>query len=275
MLLNMPRPTILKISSALIALMSLGCLGFFGLQAALAASSTNFELNQDRGGPIEYSGNSANYDIKAEVGHPGVGKSTSTNYVYDHGTIWLTSATGVEVTVRWAVPELRVGGAETNDDAVFYLTVRTPQDTDDVLVYAMPNLATSSNDGTYATTVSLGVAPGTYDIGIKTQQHITKLVQDVALVAGTTTVLNFTNTYNTSTKGSQVLLSGDVSGAGDSTSTLGDDVVNSVDLSILIPKLDADDLTGNAERPNLNQDIVINSVDLSMLIKNLDLQGEK
>lgn len=271
----MKRLFVVKIFSLLGTSISIGVIGFYGLSAALAASSTNFDLNQDRGGPIEYSGSSANYDIKAEVGHPGVGKSTSTNYVYDHGTIWLASATGVGVMVRWAVPELRVGASETNDDAIFYLTVRTPQDTDDVSVYAMPNLATSSNDGTYVTSVMLAVPPGTYDIGFKTHQHITKLVQDVVLVSGTTTVLNFTNTDNLSAKGPQVLLSGDISGAGDSTSTLGDDVVNSVDLSILIPKLDADDLTGNAERSNLNQDVVINSVDLSMLIKNLDLQGEK
>jgi hypothetical protein len=271
----MKRPFFLKIFCLLGVSISIVVFGFYGLRAALAATSTNFDLNQDRGGPIEYSGSSANYDIKAEVGHPGVGKSTSTNYIYDHGTIWLTSATGVGVAIRWAVPELRVGASETNDDAVFYLTVRTPQDADDIVVYTMPNLATSSNDGTYATSVVLGIPAGTYDIGIKTHQHITKLIQDVALAAGTTTILNFTNIYNTSTKGSQILLSGDISGAGNSTSTLGDDVVNSVDLSILIPKLDADDLTGNGERPNLNQDIVINSVDLSMLIKNLDLQGEK
>jgi hypothetical protein len=62
---------------------------------------------------------------------------------------------------------------------------------------------------------------------------------------------------------------------GTSTSTLGDDVVNSVDLSIILPELDLDDPTGNAIRSNLNQDVVINSVDLSIMLKNLDQNGEQ
>ncbi len=264
-----------RITLVLSAVTAVATLCLSGLPRAFAATSTNFDLNQDRGGTVEYSGASANYDFKAEIGHPGVGKSTSTNYVFDHGTVWFESATGVRVSIRWAVPELRVGASETNDDSVFFLTVRTPGDADDTIVYTLPDLATSEVDGTYATSVLLSVPVGIYDVGIKTSQHVTKLIQDVSLPSGTTTVLNFTNTSNTSTKGAQRLLSGDISGNGSSTSTLGDDVVNSVDLSILIPKLDASDPSGNAERSNLNQDIVINSVDLSMLLKNLDIQGEK
>jgi hypothetical protein len=95
------------------------------------------------------------------------------------------------------------------------------------------------------------------------------------LAGNTTTVLNFTNTTNLATKGSQRLASGDVSGVGTSPSTLGDDVVNSIDLSLLINRLDLDDLTGNVERVNLNQDPVINSVDLSMLLFHLDQEGER
>jgi len=240
-----------------------------------AADSTDFNLNQERGGTIEYSGTSANYEIKAEIGHPGVGESTSTNYIYDHGTQWFSTTGSVQLTIRWAVPELRVGSSETNDDAVFYLTIRSASDSDNSILRTMSYLATTSVDGTYATSITMDVLSGTYDIGIKTNQHLTKLVQDLALSDATTTVLNFTNTSNTSTKGSQTLLSGDISGAGDQPSNLGDDVVNSVDLSIMLPKLDIDDLTGNAERSNLNQDVVINSVDMSMLLKNLDLTGEQ
>lgn len=241
-----------------------------------AASSTNFDLNQERGGEVEYSGASTNYDIKAEIGHPGVGQSTSTNFVYDHGTIWFLSTTGVQVTVRWAVPELRVGATSTNDDAVFFLTVRTPGDTDAVVIESMSYLATTSVDGTYATTISFGVSEGIYDVGIKTNQHITKLIQNVTLASGTTTQLNFTNTTNQpGVYGSQRLLAGDVSGAGTTPATLGDDVVNSVDMSIFLSLIDTDDLTGNEVRSNLNQDVVINSVDLSIMLKNLDLMGEQ
>lgn len=112
----------------------------------LAASSTNFDVNQERGGTVEYTGGSTNYDIKAEIGHPGVGQSTSTNYVYDHGTIWFFSATGINVTIQWAVPELRVGATSTNDDSVFYLSLHTPGDTDNVIIEYMTYLATSSVD---------------------------------------------------------------------------------------------------------------------------------
>lgn len=241
---------------------------------AIAATSTNFDLNQERGGPVEYTGGSTNYDIKAEIGHPGVGRSTSTNFIYDHGTIWFTSATGINVTIQWAVPELRVGATSTNDDAIFYLTLRTASNADDVIVETMAYLATTSVDGTYSTTISLNAPVGTYDIGIKTQQHITKVLQDVTLSDTTTTVLNFTNATNSTIYGALRLLGGDVSGLGTSTSTLGDDVVNSVDISIVLPILDNDDPTGNAIRSNINQDIVVNSVDLSIFLKNLDLDGE-
>lgn len=186
------------------------------------------------------------------------------------------SSTSPSYVIRWATPELRVGATETNDDARFFVTARTSIDTDNVIQYTDAQLATTSNDGTYYTTTTMtGLSSGTYDVGIKTHQHLTKLIQDVTLTAGTTTVLNFTNETNTSTKGSERLLAGDISGLGNSTTTLGDDVINAVDISILVNDLDDDDLTGNVLRPNLNQDVVVNAVDLSILIKNLDLEGER
>ena len=148
-----------------------------------AASSTNFDVNQERGGPVEYTGGSTNYDIKAEIGHPGVGQSTSTNFVFDHGTIWFFSATGINLSIQWAVPELRVGATSTNDDATFYLTLHTPGNADNVIVESMAYLATTSVDGTYSTTVSFNAPPGIYDVGIKTHQHIRKIIQDVTLAA--------------------------------------------------------------------------------------------
>ncbi len=244
--------------------------------AVYAGNSTNYDLNQERGGPVEYTGSSTNYDIKAEVGHPGVGESTSTNYVYDHGTIWFTSTSGVTVTVRWAVPELRVGATSTNDDTTFYLTIRTSNNSDNTILASMAYLATTSVDGTYATSINFGIASGTYDVGIKTQQHLTKIIQDVMLSDSTTTELNFTNDTNQpGVYGSGRLLAGDVSGAGTSPATLGDDVVNSVDMSIMLPLLDDLDPTGNGIRSNLNQDTVVNSVDLSIFLKNLDMTGER
>jgi len=259
--------------------------GFFAIIASgtivvpvivFAASSTNFDINQERGGPVEYTGGSTNYDIKAEIGHPGVGQSTSTNFVFDHGTIWFFSATGIKLSIQWAVPELRVGATFTNDDAIFYLSLHTPGDADNVIVETMATLATTSVDGTYNATIAFDAPSGIYDVGIKTHQHLRKILQDVTLNVGTTTVLNFTNATNmVGFYGPLRLLGGDINDLGTSTSTLGDDVINSVDLSIILPELDLGDPTGNGIRSNLNQDAVINSVDLSIMLKNLDLNGEQ
>ena len=241
----------------------------------LASTSTNFQMNKEHGGPVDFDGSSSNYQFKAEVGHPGVWKSTSTHYEFWHGTFWEDSGEP-KVTIKWAVPEKRVGATSTNDDAIFYLTVRTSDDSDDVVLYTMPDLATTTIAGIYATSITMtGITDGVYDVGIKTHQHLTKLIQNVTLSSATTTVLNFTNTTNTTVYGSGVLLAGDISGTTSTPADLGDDVVNSVDLSIIINDLDKDDLTGNDIRSNLNEDVVVNSVDLSLMLKNLDVEGEK
>lgn len=177
-------------------------------------------------------------------------------------------------TIDLAVPELRNGIAGTNDDAEFFLTVRTSTDADDVILFTQSSLVSTGNDGTYATPIDLtGIGPGTYDFGFKTDQHLTRVLNDVTIVAGNN-ILNFSKTDNSAGKGSVVLLGGDVNNTGSDPATLGDDVVNSVDISTLLSVLDDDDLTGNSLRPNINQDVVVNSVDLSIMIKNLDVEGD-
>lgn len=179
------------------------------------------------------------------------------------------------VTIQWAVPQGRAGVPETNDDITFYITVRTADDSDDVILFTQSALAQTNADGTYTMSIVLtGIAPGTYDITIKGHQHLTAKLDNVALVGGNN-VLNFTQLDNSSPKGSEVLIAGDVNGAGTDPATLGDDVVNSVDLTVLIDNLDEDDPTGNGYRANVNQDTVINANDLSLLIGNLDETGEK
>ncbi|OGL67307.1 hypothetical protein A2856_01300 [Candidatus Uhrbacteria bacterium RIFCSPHIGHO2_01_FULL_63_20] len=190
-------------------------------------------------------------------------------------TISAIVAGDVTGTVQWAMPQGRVGATETNDDTDFYFTIRTSSDLDDVILQTIPasSLLTTDVDGTFATTTNLVVTPGTYDVGFKGSQHLTRVLDDVTLTSGNN-VLNFTQTDNSAPKGSQVLLAGDVNGAGTTPATLGDDVVNAVDISTLLAVLDDDDLTGNGLRPNLNQDVVVNSVDLSLMISNLDEEGE-
>lgn len=182
-------------------------------------------------------------------------------------------AANVTATIQWLLPQGRVGAAETNDDTTFFITLRTAANGDDVVVETQSSLATSNADGTYSTPIAISSPSGTYDIGLKGHQHLTRVLQDVVLVNGTN-VLNFTQPTNSAPKGTQVLLAGDVNGAGTTPATLGDDVVNSVDISTLLTVIDDDDPTGNVLRPNLNQDVVVNSVDLSLMISNLDVEGD-
>ena len=189
-------------------------------------------------------------------------------------TITATVVQGVDATVQWAVPEGRVGAPGTNDDTDFYLTVRDPGTHAILSTVPTSSLLTTSTDGTFLTPTEINVAPGTYDIGFKGHQSLTRILRSVPIVSGTN-VLNFTQPDNSAPKGIQVLLAGDVNGAGTSPATLGDDVVNSVDISTLLTDIDQDDPSGNALRPNLNQDVVVNSVDLSLMIGNLDKEGDK
>ena len=238
----------------------------------IAATSTNYATNQEHGGPVDFQASSTNYQFNAEVGHPGAGISTSTNYTFWHGTFWQDDAQAITATIQWAVPELRVGATSTNDDVIFYLSIKDPA-THSVL-YSMPALASTTVEGTYLTPIALGsVVPGTYDIAIKTHQHLSKILRNVNVSSGNL-VLNFSQPDNSSTYGDVRLLAGDISGSTSTPADLGDDVVNSVDLSIIINDLDKVDSSHRGIRSNLNQDPVVNSVDLSLMLKNLDLEGD-
>jgi len=188
--------------------------------------------------------------------------------------VQVITTTSTPVIIQWAVPQNRVGDAGTNDDMLFYLTVRTANNADDVILYTQSELATTTEAGTYATPMFLqGIIPGTYDIGIKGAAQLTRVLDDVIL-GETTTTLNFTQADNSAPKGAQTIPAGDVSGAGTTPATLGDDVVNSVDISLLLDVLDDNDPTGNGVRSNLNQDSAVNSVDLSIMLDNLDTEGD-
>jgi hypothetical protein len=179
-------------------------------------------------------------------------------------------------TVRWAIPEYRVGASSTNWDTVFQLKVLTAIDGDNIILWAQSELATTSVAGDYLTPISFTdvISSSTYDVTIKTTQHLTAKLDDVFLDAGDNT-LNFTQFDNSIFVGPRRLLAGDIDNAGISTTTLGDDIINAVDLSILLNRLDEDDPTTRGIRANLNQDPIVNSVDLSIMIKNLDMEGER
>jgi hypothetical protein len=154
-----------------------GVIGIFIPNILFASTSTNYTGSQERGGPIDFSASSTNYKFDSEVGHPAVGRSTSTNYIYDHGAFWAEEEL-MTATIQWAVPELRVGPAGSNDDVIFYLSIRSASTT----LFTTPLIASTTASGTYNTPISLGSIPaGTYDIGIKGHQHLTRILRNVVL----------------------------------------------------------------------------------------------
>jgi len=196
----------------------------------------------------------------------GVFAASSTTY-----NVQLIVTGALKMIVQWAIPEKRVGPAHTNDAVTFYLTVR---DTSTNAVIAVSDLATTSPDGTDLNPIIINHGtPKNYNIAIKTDQHISRALHDVYL-SGATTTLNYTQTDNSAPLGSVRLLAGDIDGMGNSTTTLGDNQINSVDLSILLNDLDNSDASGTM-RADLNRDTVDNAVDLGMLIDNLDRVGEQ
>ena len=198
--------------------------------------------------------------------------------VYAATNGWIVSlqvTSPVAGTVRWAIPEGRVGASSTNWDTTFYLAVRPADDADTSIIFAMDTLASTTVAGEYATPITFtGVTnSSTYDVAFKSHQHISSKLDDVFLEAGNNS-LNFTQADNSIFVGPLRLFAGDINGAGDSPATLGDNSINSIDLSILLGNLDYDDPTTRGIRANLNQDAIVNSVDLSMLIDNLDKEGD-
>jgi len=237
-----------------------------------AATSTNYQLNQEGSGFTEFNASSTNYQFDAVIGEPIVGEAISSNYILDQGKTW--SSGDPTITILYAIPQLRYSGAGDNDDVVFFLTVRTSDNEDDVISFTS-DTATSTVGGAYHTPIELtDISTGLYDIGFKGKAHLTRVLQDVSITSGNT-VLNFSETdYSLETEGSVVLLAGDINGSGVGAANFGDDVVNSVDLSIILAELDDSDPTGNDIRSNFNQDTAINSVDLSIMLDNLDVEGD-
>ena len=190
------------------------------------------------------------------------------------GLTVLPSPTDIfNVVVQWAIPEKRVGVPGTNDDTLFYITIRNPVSHD--ILYIQPELLSTDTEGKYLVEIpTKGFLGGDYDIGFKGASHLTKVLRGANL-SGSTFVANFTNDFPSSTRGLARLIAGDINGDGLTPSTLGDDVINSVDLSVLIGSLDAEDPTSRYYRANLNQDTSVNSVDLSLLLSNIDKEGER
>jgi hypothetical protein len=168
---------------------------------------------------------------------------------------------------------MRSGSSGTNYDTKYTFSVLSPDNNNHQVYYSSPQLLSTNNAGiSYPYVTVSGISIGTYDITIKTPSHLTQMLDNVYLQAGEN-LINFTNPANLPAIGSQVMTAGDINGFGVSPTTLGDDVINSVDLSIMLQDLGTSDPSGNNIRSNLNQDNIVDQSDLNILLNNLDKEA--
>ncbi len=184
-----------------------------------------------------------------------------------------TEVTLAQVTVR---PEQRNTSFGSNYDTDFYLSVLNSDNLNHSTLYQHP-FSISANASGVATPLILlpsTIVAGVYDILVKSKAHLALIQNNAYLQVGENSV-NFTNPDNGLTIGSVVLVAGDIDGAGNSQSTFGDNVINSVDLSILLLQIGSLDPSGNGSRSNLNQDSLVDQADLNIMLGNLDREGDK
>jgi len=163
-----------------------------------------------------------------------------------------------------AYPEKRAGDVGTNYDTLFFFEVLNTSSEEPV--YTLPSMFMLNNSGIYSVPIELiNVSPGTYDIRIKTPTHVAKSLKGISLNEGGNNI-DFTI-------GSDTLKAGDINNLGFDPSTIGDNLINSIDLSILLHELGKIDFP-NENRSNLNQDGKVDASDLNILLDNLDLHGD-
>lgn len=176
----------------------------------------------------------------------------------------------IVITNITAYPELRSGTAGTNYDTDFYFSILNSDNLNREDPYWSSSLLSTGSDGTTSLSLAIpGIGQGIYDASFKSKAHLTKILDNAFLIFGNN-FLNFTNPGNGASIGSVRLIAGDIDGFGNTPESLGDDVINSVDLSVLLPQFN----TGN-DRADLDQDGTVDQTDLNILLGNLDLEGDK
>ena len=174
------------------------------------------------------------------------------NSVYVRATVVVgPSSDPLSTFAIWAWPEKRVGSNNLSTK----LRTRIYDSSGNTMY--IEDTTTSATTGIRSGVNVSSLSPGSYDIFIKGESHLTRKLDDYVLHA-------YLNYIDGTRNSAQYLLAGDING-----DNFGDDVVNSIDLSILITDLDAFDL-----RSDLNRDNLVNALDLSALLTNLDLTGE-
>lgn len=225
--------------------------------SAIAASSTNYNVTPEITPQSTGTSDSANYDIDSAVGDTAVGESSSENYRVRHGTTY--DEDGLATLNFKAVPEKRVSG-RLNSRVI--IEVRSPGNVSGPSLFK--DIVDTDSSGMYEGELDLGVTSGVYDIYVKGFSHLKKMVHNYYLTGGIN-YIDFTTTND--------LLAGDVNVVDGSDPMLeGDDIVNSIDLGMLIEKLD---LGSDIEKTDLNKDDTVNAIDLGIMIENLDQTGER
>jgi len=240
--------SILKMKNQLLIFLSIFIL-LSGAGFVYASQGTTYRLdNPEAIGPTSSQATTTLYNLTSEIGDTVVGQSESTVYRLRHGVTY-EEAGGVIIDFI-AIPEKRSPLVGNNDSHVT-VEVRAPGST----IPLFSALVDTDLDGEYHGLLLTGISPGTYDITAKAYSHLRRKLSSVALGSGTT--------VDFSAVGTNPVLCGDVNLA------LGDNKVNSLDMTILVGQWFVND-----ERTDLNQDGVVNSIDMTNMVTNFNLEGD-
>ena len=217
---------------------------------------------------MNFSSASNNYQFDAEIGAPAVGESESNNFIFEHGAIWGDENNYPFAKSKWLIQSSRDYRGGDNDAMIFYLTFKQNGN----VIYTT-TLATSSSKGEKKKKIELNdLTPGIYDVYVKGFQTITKKYSNVNIQNGEN-IFNFTqNDISSTTKGNVKLISGDITEAGTSTLTLGNDFINTSDIGVIL---------GNYGslipffRADLDQNNLVNTSDIGIILGNYSKEGDQ
>jgi hypothetical protein len=245
----MIRQTFFKFLNCFVFLsLTLGIFSVYGI----AQSSTNFILNGslESGSGQTISGNFVQNCNQISGG--AIGQGSSTNYSITSGLNCQSNS--ILINLRLA-PEKRIAISSLNlaEDTIYLKLFLSGTN---ILAYTHPTPIIIDEDGFTTAPIQVNVTPGQYDIAIKSAQHLTYTFKNHNLNS-TLNTLDLTNLLTTKLK------AGDVNGV-----TLGDDSINSLDIS-----KEVNQLGNSALQQDLNRDGKINALDIGILLANYGQSG--
>ncbi len=223
-----------------------------------AATSTNFLINtQNENAGRANSNSSLNYSLGcSEFGK--IGEGIVSSGLFSVSAALPCESPQIGISFRYA-PEKRVQLPPPNLDMQnMQISVRTVGSPALTVPVAVSTVATNTDiNGFSIYPVLITVAPGLYDIFIKSGAHLNQKFGTVN-ITGASTTIDFSQGLTKFAK------AGDING-----SQFGDDEVNAIDISLTILNLGLP-----TYRADTNQDGVVNALDIGILIANLNETGE-